>query len=90
MAERQGIWRAIGLPRMAFITIVFLCLALFLLIFTGGRLHAQRIMRNRGTLVELAVATAPLTTGQRGKASDSLAQNPANAGEGKQRLAACA
>ena len=83
MTERQGIWRAIGLPRMAFITIVFLCLALFLLIFTGGRLHAQRIMRNRGTLVELAVATAPLTTGQPGKASDGLAQNLTSAGEGE-------
>lgn len=38
-------WKAMGLPKMAFVTIIFVCLALFLLMFSAGRLHAQRILR---------------------------------------------
>lgn len=38
-------WRAIGFPKMAFVTIIFLCLALFLLVFSAGRIHAQKILR---------------------------------------------
>ena len=38
-------WRALGFPKMAFVTIIFLCLALFLLVFSAGRMHAQKILR---------------------------------------------
>lgn len=38
-------WRALGFPKMAFVTIIFLCLALFLLVFSAGRMHAHKILR---------------------------------------------
>lgn len=59
-------WRAIGFPRMAFVTIVFLCLALFLLIFSAGRMHAQKIMRAT-PLTPLAVEPLPLSMSIKGK-----------------------
>lgn len=44
-AATRGVWRAFGLPRVAFVSTVFLCLLLFLAIFSAGRVHAQRSVR---------------------------------------------
>jgi hypothetical protein len=44
---------------MAFVTIIFLCLALFLLIFSAGRIHAQKVLH---TAAMVDLAAGPLTT----------------------------
>lgn len=77
--EHRGLWRAMGLPKSAFITIVFLCLVLFLLVFSAGRIHAQRVMRHQATAV-------------RGSASSQLpstADQPLPGGERSVKVASC-
>ena len=76
-ADQKSLWRGIGLPKIAFITIVFLCLVLLLLVFSAGRIHAQRIMRSRAIAVAIP-STNSTSSHSNGLLTASIAQQSAS------------
>ena len=63
--QKSGLRRSIGVHRILFITTVFAIMALFLLLFTNGRMHAQRAMRYGNVIIpSIPVALSALPAGR--------------------------
>lgn len=48
----RGVLGAIGIHKTAFVAVIFMCLAFFLLIFSAGRMHAQKVIMGRAELLQ--------------------------------------